>query len=314
MILNIIGEHKTGKTTISVLLAKALEKNDKQVCIIYLDKNCPKSYVVKNHLKYTYSIGYLLTKEKPASRTDIFKAMIPFTDNISIISFVFGDFINKFPDIKEERYIEFIEILKNMVDEIIIVSNDDFNLISTKVSYKAADVVLKIYEPKISLLAYEETYKNIIFNNSDFDISKEKLLFNKVKEWQTPLKYATNLKKTDYFSLPYLSQIEENSDDFEKDIKFRLHIEKKFLREFNRLLYYLYGIDTEEVIIKEEEPKIESKKEQIEQVKDKTNEVIYSTEKKEKKKFKFPLFNKKKKEEAKDDYCIPKKKKLEDDF
>lgn len=58
--------------------------------------------------------------------------MIPFSDKLSILYFVFGDFIKKFPELKEERYIEFIQILKNMVDEIINVSNDDFNLISTK--------------------------------------------------------------------------------------------------------------------------------------------------------------------------------------
>lgn len=304
MILNIIGEHKTGKTTISILLAKALEKNDRQVCIVYLDKNCPKSYVCSNHLKYTYSIGYLLTKEKAASRTDIFKTMIPFTDNISIITFVFGDFIKKFPDLKEERFIEFIEILKNMVDEIIIVSPDDFNLISTKVAYKASDIVLKVYEAKSSLLSYEETYRNTIFNNSDFDTSKEKLLFNKVKEWQTPLKFATNLKKAEYFSLPYLSQIEENSDNFEKDIIYKLHIEKKFLREFNRILYYLYQIEPEEVIIKEEEPKKEVTR----------IDMKDDTQTKVKKRFMFSLFRKKDKEDKVESFSAPKKKVLEDDF
>ena len=300
MILNIIGEHKTGKTTISILLAKALEKNDKQVCIVYLDKICPKSFVCSNHLKYTYSIGYLLTKEKPANRSDIFKAMIPFTDNISLITFMYGDFIKKFPELKEERFIEFLEILKNMVDEIIIVSNDDFNLISTKISYKEADVVLKIYEPKLSLLSYEETYKSTIFNDSDFDTSKEKLLFNKVKEYQSTLKYATNLRKTEYFSLPYIEQIEQNSDNFNAEIKYKLHNEKKFLKEFNRLLYYLYKIDTEEIVIKEEPVKI--KKEVVDTKKDGGN----------KKKFKFSLFKKKEKNEGIE--TLPKKKVLEDDF
>ncbi|MBR1454123.1 MAG: hypothetical protein IJ593_05720 [Lachnospiraceae bacterium] len=299
MILNIIGEHKTGKTTLSILLAKALEKEEKQVCVVYLDKNCPKSYVCKNHLKYTYSIGYLLTKEKPASRTDIFKAMIPFSSNIAIISFVFGDFINKFPDLKEERFIEFLEILRNMVDEIIIVSDNDFNLLSTKISYKMADIVLKVYEAKESLLSFEETYKNIIFNNSEYDQSKEKVLFNKVKEFENVIKYATALRKTDYFSLPYISQIEENSDNFENEIKYRLHDEKKFLREFNRILWYLYKIDTTEVEIKEPE---ESDK----------NENDSKPEKK--KKIGFSLFKRKQKNEEEADLSVVKNKKLEDDF
>ncbi len=298
MILNIIGEHKTGKTTLSILLAKALEKEDKQVCIVYLNKSLPKSYVCKDHLKYTYSIGYLLTKEKPASRSDIFKSMIPFSNNIAIISFVFGDFINKFPDLKEERFIEFVEILKNMVDEIIIVPDNDFNMLSTKLSYKLSDVILKVYEAKQSLISYEETYKNIIFNNNDFDISKEKVVFNKVKDFENILKYATALRKTDYFSLPYLSQIEENSDNFENEIKYRFHEEKKFLREFNRILWYLYKIDTTEVEIKEPDE-------------NETNETVEKTE--NKKKFTFSLFKKEKVNEN-ESQAIIKNKKLEDDF
>lgn len=303
MILNIIGEHKTGKSTLSMFLAKALEKNERQVCIVYLDKNCPKSYVCPDHLKYTYSIGYLLTKEKAASRIDIFKAMMPITDNIAIISFAFGDFIKKFPELKEERFTEFLYILKNMVDEVIIVSGDDFNLISTKVAYREADMVLKVYEAKLSLISYEETYKNTIFNDKDFDTNKEKLLFNKIREWQNVIKYTTALKKTDYFSLPYLSQIEENSDNYTMDLKFRLHEEKKFLREFNRLLYYLYKIDTAEIDIKEEEIVKETNKEVIDKP---TNEG-----KTEKKKFKFNLFKEKDVEELEE---VPKKKTLEDDF
>lgn len=149
-----------------------------------------------------------------------------------------------------------------------------------KIFYIEADKVVKIYEPKISSLSYEETYKNTIFNNSDFDTTKEKLLFNKLHSFKTTIKYATNLKKTDYFSLPYISQIEEHTDNFEYRIKYRIHEEKKLLREFNRLLYYLYKIEREDVIIKETEPQIVEKK----------NAEIY-IETKENKKFNFAVFN-----------------------
>ena len=70
-ILAITGANGSGKTTIALNIAKELENNDKEVCIVNFDTIHPLSTLKKNYENYNVSLGYILTKETTTTQTAI---------------------------------------------------------------------------------------------------------------------------------------------------------------------------------------------------------------------------------------------------
>ena len=178
-ILTIVGAGNTGKTSIAFKIAKELENRDNQVCIVNYDTLSPLSTIKDNYEEYNVSIGYLLTKETGLTQTDIYTSMIPYTDNISFISYIYGDTKDRYSKIISNKVNDFLSLLKGMVDYIIIDAGSNIIKNEIKTSMQIADKILCVCEPNYKNIAYKKTFDLLL---DRIDVKEEKItyLMNKI--------------------------------------------------------------------------------------------------------------------------------------
>lgn len=256
-VIAVIGENGCGKTTISLELAKKLESHGKSVIIINLDVSTPLiSYVNKDYEKYTISLGDLLTKEQNPKRIDLETALYSFSDNIGILSFIYGDYYNKYSKYDKERILEIYELAKNIADYLIIDLQSNVKFITTHLALDYAKKILMVATPTRKSLSYYDTLKRTIGTLIFED--KKYLIINKVSNYSYPEQVATNLLFDDYIVLPYIEDIKINESRLEqnKPINNHTHNNKLFNRNIDNIIYSVFGIkpEKEEKILEYIEP------------------------------------------------------------
>ena len=303
-ILTIVGAGNTGKTNIAFKIAKELENRDNQVCIVNYDTLSPLATIKDNYEEYNVSIGYLLTKETGLTQTDIYTSMIPYTDNISFISYIYGDTKDRYSKIISNKVNDFLSLLKGMVDYIIIDAGSNIVKNEIKTSMQIADKILCVCEPNYKNIAYKKTFDLLL---DRIDVKEEKItyLMNKIIYDEN---YIININKTRikyYMELPYLKEIFINTNKPLKKLEKRIHETEKYKRNFKALMQSLYKIEYDNLsnensnvditYIKKDDTQLEKSID----IEDKINELKNeNTDKKEEKTKKsiFNIFNKKENE------------------
>ena len=256
-ILAITGANGSGKTTIALNIAKELENNDKEVCIVNFDTIHPLSTLKKNYENYNVSLGYILTKETTTTQKDIYTSMIPLTDKISIISYIYGDIEDKYPKLLSNRIKDFIDLLIGTVDYIILDCSANIIRIENRTSMQVADKILNIIEPTYKNIAYIMTY-NLLLDRIDMSTDKIIYLANKI---MYDVDYKANIQKMNikyYYELPYLEEIKKNENNPLLNLKARIHNTELYKRNFKKVMRQLYKIEYDQSEISEES-KIEIK-------------------------------------------------------
>ena len=263
-VLTIIGANSSGKTTLAFKIAKELENNDNQVCIISFDTISPLATIKSNYENYDVSIGYILTKDTSITQRDIYTSMIPLTDNISLISYIYGDIKDKYPKLLSNRIMDFIDLLKGMVDYIIIDAGSNIIKVENRTSCQFADRVLNILEPNYKSIGYYKTF-NILLDRIDIDSNKITTLLNKIDYDTNYKQYCSKIGIKYYYELPYLREIEKNINAPFKKLEERIHNTEKYNRKFKILMRMLYKIEYEDNL-SEEDINIKIEKQELKEI------------------------------------------------
>ena len=244
-ILAITGANSSGKTTLAFKIAKELEKNDKEVCIISFDTLSPLATIKDNYENYNVSLGYLLTKDTSLSQREIYSSMIPITDKISIISYIYGDMKDKYPKLVQGKVRDFIDLINSdMVDYIIIDAGANILKVENRVVLQMANKILKVVEPTYKSIAYNKTF-NIMLNTIDIDTNKITTILNKIDYNEDYKIYANKMGIKYYKELVYVDEIQKNVNSPMRKLQERTHENKKYVKQFKVLMKDLYGIDFE---------------------------------------------------------------------
>lgn len=303
-VLSIIGANGSGKTTLAFKIAKELENNDNQVCIISFDTISPLATIKNNYENYDVSIGYILTKDTSLTQRDVYTSMIPLTDNISLISYIYGDIKDKYPKLLSNKIMDFIDLLKGIVDYIIIDAGSNIIKVENKTACQLADRVINILEPNYKSVGYYKTF-NILLNRIDINNNKITTLLNKIDYDSNYKVYCSKIGIKYYYELPYLREIEKNINNPFKKLEERIHNTEKYNRKFKTLMRMLYKIEYEENL-NEENINIKIEQQEIKnigydksiEIENKLKQIKLNTQKEEKqerkqKKSIFSIFNKK---------------------
>ena len=255
-ILAITGTNGSGKTTLAFKIAKELERTDKEVCIISFDTLSPLATIKDNYENYNVSLGYLLTKDTSLSQREIYSAMIPITDKISIISYIYGDMKDKYPKLVPGKVRDFLDLINSdMVDYIIIDASSNLLKVENRVIIQVADMILKVLEPNYKSISYNKTY-NLMLNTIDVDTNKITTLLNKINYNEDYKIYANKMGLKYYKELSYVEEIPKNVNSPMKKLEERTHESKKYVKQFKILMKDLYKLKYEEELL---ESKIEIK-------------------------------------------------------
>lgn len=250
-VLTIIGANSSGKTTLAFKIAKELENNGNQVCIVSFDTISPLATIKNNYENYDVSIGYILTKDTSMTQRDVYTSMIPLTDNISLISYIYGDIKDKYPKLLSNKIMDFIDLLKGIVDYIVIDAGSNIIKVENRTSCQISDRVLNILEPNYKSIGYYKTF-NILLDRIDIDSNKITTLLNKIDYDDNYKFYCSKIGIKYYYELPYLREIEKNINNPFKKLEERIHNTEKFNRKFKALMRMLYKIEYEENLNEED--------------------------------------------------------------
>ena len=304
-ILMVTGMNGSGKTTISFKIAQELENLGNNVCIVNFDSISPLSTIKNNYNNYNVSIAYVLTKETIITQKDIYSAMIPITDNISIISYIYGDTKDKYSRILNNRVRDFLELLSGIVDYIIIDTTSNIIEPENRQCIQMSDRIINIIEPDYKGLSYYKTFNRLI-DRIDTNNTNIFTVVNKVFYDTDYKKYCLEMNLRYYQELPFVLDIIKNSNNLFKYNNNRTHEEQKFNKLFKLLMRELYKIDYDQELL---ESKIDIKEKQkvvyksqtandierkIQEMKKESGNIKVATEKPKRGMF-FNLFEKPKK-------------------
>lgn len=263
-VLTIIGANSSGKTTLAFKIAKELENIGNQVCIVSFDTISPLAVIKQNYENYDVSIGYILTKDTSITQRDIYTSMIPLTDNISLISYIYGDIKDKYPKLLSNRIMDFIDLLKGIVDYIIIDAGSNIIKVENRTACQFSDRVLNVLEPNYKSIGYYKTF-NILLDRIDIDSNKITTLLNKIDYDDNYKLYCSKIGIKYFYELPYLREIEKNINNPFKKLEERIHNTEKYNRKFKTLMRMLYKIEYEENL-NEEDINIKIQQQEIKEI------------------------------------------------
>ena len=172
-LITILGN--TGKSTLAFFLGNSLIDNGKRVMIISTDNSIPTlQYMLPEDKKTTRSLGRLLSLALISDK-DILDNMqtIRGADEVGYLSYASGENKNTYPEITQGNLGTFFELLRGLVDYIIIDTQTILNEID-RYALLISDINICVCSANIKGLAYrqnlsEENITHVLLNDNVFN-------------------------------------------------------------------------------------------------------------------------------------------------
>lgn len=202
--LVVCGSPHSGKTTVSVKLAKLIEKRTKaSVMVVFAsDKGSPMTYSFLKKESLGGSLGRLITKPDITEQDIIDTMLLPKSEsNVCFLGYRIGESFGMFPEISTSQVQNFYKVLSKIVDYIIVDTGNNFenNLIS-KLALEQFDQVVYCCAADIMGLSYYKSAAPIL--KGIIDREPDAFLLNDVKAFTGVSVVQDQLGCVDYV-LPY---------------------------------------------------------------------------------------------------------------
>lgn len=209
-VLAVWGSRDSGKTSISVKIAKELETRKRSVAIILCDDETPALPILLPNGKQDHpSLGALLSQDR-ISQAEILKYSVPYgsKDNISLLGYRIDDNPMSYPEYSSINAKSLISALSRLVDYIIIdCSSDLVGNPLTLVALEVADVSLRIVNASLKSALYMRSQQQLLVD-SRFNYDKHLIVLNNVLPQQDENAHATITGKANYI-LPHCASLAE---------------------------------------------------------------------------------------------------------
>lgn len=165
-VIAVWGSPNSGKTTLSIKLAKELSKQN-SVIVLFSDILAPVIPTLKGDIDTKKSLGNVLSSAT-LDNDIILKNCIEVEniENIGFLGYTQGENVFTYPQYTEERVKETIESLKELVDYVIIDTSSNFvNDLITIVALEISDKVLRVNSSELKNISYFDSYLPLLIDS-----------------------------------------------------------------------------------------------------------------------------------------------------
>lgn len=209
-ILAVWGSRDSGKTTLSVKIAKELEMVKHSVAIILCDDETPALPILLPTGKQEHrSLGELLSLPR-ITQVEILKYSVPYgsNDNISLLGYRIDDNPKSYPEYSEMTAKSLLLALSRLVDNVIIdCSSDLVGNPLTSVALETSDAILRVVNANNKSSMYIRSQHHLLLD-SRFHFDQQKIVLNNVLPEQDENAHSAIIGHADYI-LPHCSSIVE---------------------------------------------------------------------------------------------------------
>lgn len=207
-VVTIWGSPNSGKSTTSIKLAKEISKKN-SVMVIFTDTLAPVIPIIQENINTTKSLGQVLVGD--ISEELILKNCIevPNTKNLGFLGYKQGENVFSYPQYSQDRVLELIDKLKELVDYVIIdASSNIINDLISIVSLEVSDIVFRVNSPELKNISYFDSFLPLLVDTK-FNVDKQiNILANvKIEDSINELEDMYNVKET----IPYIDEIREQN-------------------------------------------------------------------------------------------------------
>ncbi|WP_457943390.1 AAA family ATPase [Caproiciproducens sp. LBM24188] len=158
------GSGGSGKTTLSIKIAKVLEENKKNVLVIHCDDETPVLPLLMPTAQCTQSLGHLLSLPNP-SQIDVLKHFTVYSDRISLLGYQNAENAISYRQYDEKDVRNLFQLCRRLANvEYILVdcSSHTVDNLLTAVALETADAVIKVANANLRSSAYLESQKGLL--------------------------------------------------------------------------------------------------------------------------------------------------------
>lgn len=164
-VIAIWGSPNSGKTTLSIKLAKELAK-EKSVIVLFSDILAPVIPILKEDIDVKKSLGNVLSTAK-LTNEEILKNCIEIDNikNIGFLGYTQNENIFTYPQYSQERVNELISSLRELADYVIIDATSNFvNDLITTIALEVSDSVLRLNSSELKNISYYDSYLPLLID------------------------------------------------------------------------------------------------------------------------------------------------------
>lgn len=211
-IIAVTGNSGSGKTTLSTKIAVELAEMKKNTAVIFCDVNTPVIPYISSNTEHNKSLGELLTL--PAlKQKDILDSAVTINENeyICLYGYKTGETANMFPKITKEKAVDFLVMLRHLVDYVIVDCSSYFEIDTASCAgIETADNVIKIFTANPKGLSFFYSHKNYFDENLYSKNSLNVLGNYKIgQEYDIISQQYEGVKHM----IPYIPEIEQQFDE-----------------------------------------------------------------------------------------------------
>ena len=201
-VIAIWGSPNSGKTTLSIKLAKQISKQN-SVIVLFTDILAPVIPTLKDDIDAKKSLGNILSVAT-LNNDVILKNCIEVDKikNIAFLGYTQGENIFTYPQYTDERVKELIDHLKALADYVIIDTSSNFiNDLITISALEVSDKVLRVNSAELKNISYFDSYLPLLIDKRFKSDSHINILSNsRLDDAQDELKDIYNIKATIEYS------------------------------------------------------------------------------------------------------------------
>lgn len=206
-VIAIWGSPGSGKTTVSVELAKQLAKQNKDVLLVFTDIIAPDMSVLLPDKKDLLTMGNVWSNPNCNSELIMKTCQVTQSDRICFLGYKAGENVFSYSEYTKENVYKVYNELESIADYVIVdcVSYFAYNMLSA-VALECADTVIRLGEATLKSFSFFDSNMQLIASDGRYKTEEHVKVLSKTKSFQA--RELAKSKLGTQYELPYVESIE----------------------------------------------------------------------------------------------------------